>query len=52
MEINIFRQLPAKHRMFYTWENPAGPRKLLFDTGKKNDAIEHELIKDDTGSFT
>lgn len=30
--------------MFYTWENPAGPRKLMWE-GDNNKEIEDDLRK-------
>lgn len=36
--------------MLYTWENPAGPRILIFE-GHKRKEIENDLRKDGIGDF-
>ncbi|CAH2105534.1 unnamed protein product [Euphydryas editha] len=36
--------------MLYTWENPAGPRILIFEAHKKKE-IENDLRKDGIGDF-
>ncbi|KAK2581118.1 hypothetical protein KPH14_007937 [Odynerus spinipes] len=47
--INI-RSIQSFNRMFYTWENPAGPRKLMWEDGNKKE-IEDDLRKDTLGAF-
>ncbi|XP_053594598.1 intermembrane lipid transfer protein Vps13 isoform X2 [Microplitis demolitor] len=45
------RSLQSFNRMFYTWENPSGPRKLLWEDNNKKE-IENDLRKDNLGAFT
>ncbi|XP_074114843.1 vacuolar protein sorting 13C isoform X2 [Cotesia typhae] len=45
------RSLQSLNRMFYTWENPSGPRKLLWEDNSKKE-IENDLRKDNLGAFT
>ncbi|KAI4489144.1 hypothetical protein M0804_004642 [Polistes exclamans] len=47
--INI-RFIQSFNRMFYTWENPAGPRKLMWKDSNKKE-IEDDLRKDTLGAF-
>ncbi|XP_034830205.1 intermembrane lipid transfer protein Vps13 isoform X2 [Maniola hyperantus] len=47
--VNV-RKLPSMNQMLYTWENPAGPRILLFE-GHKRKEIENDLRKDGIGDF-
>ncbi|XP_050667360.1 intermembrane lipid transfer protein Vps13 isoform X3 [Leptidea sinapis] len=47
--VNV-RNLPPMHKMLYTWENPAGPRILIFEAFRKRE-IENDLRKDDIGDF-
>ncbi|CAL7938935.1 unnamed protein product [Xylocopa violacea] len=44
------RSVQSYNRMFYTWENPAGPRKLVWEDSNKKE-IEDTLRKDTLGSF-
>ncbi|XP_017891074.1 vacuolar protein sorting-associated protein 13 isoform X2 [Ceratina calcarata] len=44
------RSVQSYNRMFYTWENPAGPRKVVWETSHKKE-IEDTLRKDTLGSF-
>ncbi|XP_047359322.1 vacuolar protein sorting-associated protein 13 isoform X3 [Vespa velutina] len=47
--INI-KTIASFNKMFYTWENPAGPRKLMWE-GDNNKEIEDDLRKDTLGAF-
>ncbi|CAK1546186.1 unnamed protein product [Leptosia nina] len=47
--VNV-RKIPSMHRMLYTWDNPAGPRILIFE-GHKRKEIENDLRKDGIGDF-
>ncbi|XP_043479643.1 vacuolar protein sorting-associated protein 13 isoform X2 [Leptopilina heterotoma] len=47
--INI-RSVQSFNQMFYTWENPVGPRLLLWEDGNKRE-IEDDLRKDNLGTF-
>ncbi|XP_023933797.2 intermembrane lipid transfer protein Vps13 isoform X2 [Bicyclus anynana] len=47
--VNV-RKLPSMNQMLYTWDNPAGPRILLFE-GHKRKEIENDLRKDGIGDF-
>ncbi|KAI4501433.1 hypothetical protein M0802_003310 [Mischocyttarus mexicanus] len=47
--INI-RCIQSFNRMFYTWENPAGSRKLMWEDNNKKE-IEDDLRKDTLGAF-
>lgn len=38
------------HSFMYTWENPAGPRILIFEGFKKKE-VEDDLRKDGLGDF-
>lgn len=38
------RSLPSFNQIFYTWENPAGPKKILWEDRKKKE-IEDDLKK-------
>lgn len=38
------------HRMLFTWDNPAGPRILVFEGHKKSE-IYNDLRKDGIGEF-
>lgn len=38
------------HKMLFTWDNPAGPRTLIFEGYKKKE-IENDLRKDGIGDF-
>lgn len=44
------RQLEPSHSVLYTWENPTGPRLLVWETGKKAET-EDELRKDGLGEI-
>ncbi|XP_076249315.1 vacuolar protein sorting 13C isoform X2 [Calliopsis andreniformis] len=44
------RSVQSFNRMFYTWENPAGPRKLVWEDNNKKE-IEDTLRKDTLGTF-
>ncbi|XP_068984481.1 intermembrane lipid transfer protein Vps13 isoform X1 [Bombus flavifrons] len=44
------RSVQSYNRMFYTWENPAGPRKLVWEDNNKKE-IEETLRKDTLGGF-
>ncbi|XP_024872139.1 vacuolar protein sorting-associated protein 13 isoform X2 [Temnothorax curvispinosus] len=47
--INV-RSVQSYNRMFYTWENPAGPRKLVWEDNNGKE-IEDNLRKDNLGTF-
>ncbi|KAM3967394.1 vacuolar protein sorting 13C isoform 2-T2 [Aphomia sociella] len=47
--VNV-RKLPSMNKMLYTWDNPAGPRTLIFEGHKKKE-IENDLRKDGIGEF-
>lgn len=47
---DLSRKIPAMHTMLFTWDNPAGPRVLIFE-GHKRKEIEDELRKDGIGNF-
>ncbi|XP_032688033.1 vacuolar protein sorting-associated protein 13 isoform X3 [Odontomachus brunneus] len=47
--INI-RSVQSYNRMFYTWENPAGSRKILWEDSNGKE-IEDNLRKDNLGAF-
>nr|XP_012230348.1 PREDICTED: vacuolar protein sorting-associated protein 13C isoform X2 [Linepithema humile] len=47
--INV-RSVQAYNRMFYTWENPSGPRKLVWEDSNGKE-IEDNLRKDNLGTF-
>ncbi|XP_039312283.1 vacuolar protein sorting-associated protein 13 isoform X2 [Solenopsis invicta] len=47
--INI-RSVQSNNRMFYTWENPAGPRTLVWEDNNGKE-IEDNLRKDNLGTF-
>lgn len=40
----LYRSVQSYNRMFYTWENPAGPRKLVWEDNSKKE-IEETLRK-------
>ncbi|XP_066252738.1 intermembrane lipid transfer protein Vps13 isoform X1 [Euwallacea similis] len=44
------RTIKPKTLILYTWENPSGPRKLVWEKGQKIE-IENDLRKDGCGSF-
>lgn len=44
------RKIPTMHKMLYTWDNPAGPRVLIFEGHKKKE-IENDLRQDGLGEF-
>ncbi|XP_023289292.1 vacuolar protein sorting-associated protein 13 isoform X2 [Orussus abietinus] len=44
------RAVQPYNRMFYTWENPSGPRKLVWEDNSKRE-IEDTLKKDNLGAF-
>lgn len=47
----IFRILLPHHYQLYTWENPSGPRILVWDRGFKKE-IQNDLRKDVGGEFS
>ncbi|CAH0729406.1 unnamed protein product, partial [Brenthis ino] len=47
--VNV-REIPSMNQMLYTWENPAGPRILIFE-GHKRKEIENDLRQDGIGDF-
>ncbi|XP_012537324.1 vacuolar protein sorting-associated protein 13 isoform X2 [Monomorium pharaonis] len=47
--INV-RSVQSYNRMFYTWENPAGPRKMVWEDNNGKE-IEGNLRKDNLGTF-
>ncbi|XP_014471667.1 PREDICTED: vacuolar protein sorting-associated protein 13C isoform X2 [Dinoponera quadriceps] len=47
--INV-RSVQSFNRMFYTWENPAGPRKIVWEDNNCKE-IEDNLRKDNLGAF-
>ncbi|KAH9640442.1 hypothetical protein HF086_018108 [Spodoptera exigua] len=47
--VNV-KELKSMHKMLYTWDNPAGPRVLIFESHKKRE-IENDLRKDGIGEF-
>ncbi|XP_034937793.1 vacuolar protein sorting-associated protein 13 isoform X2 [Chelonus insularis] len=44
------RSLQSFNRMFYTWENPSGPKKLIWEDNNKKE-IDNDLRKDHLGAF-
>lgn len=48
---SIFRLLEPNHSILYTWENPSGPREIVWDRGNKKEIVE-DLRKDKYGEFT
>lgn len=44
------RSVQSYNRMFYTWENPAGSRKLMWEDNNDKE-IEDNLRKDNLGTF-
>lgn len=47
------RILPRKKKMFYTWSDPAGERKLLWNDGEAGkNQIENDLKRDGIAPFT
>ncbi|KZC12683.1 Vacuolar protein sorting-associated protein 13A, partial [Dufourea novaeangliae] len=44
------RSIQSYNRMFYTWENPAGPKNIVWEDGNKKE-IEDTLRKDTLGTF-
>ncbi|XP_013171259.1 PREDICTED: vacuolar protein sorting-associated protein 13A isoform X1 [Papilio xuthus] len=47
--VNV-KKIPPMHRMLFTWDNPAGPRMLIFEGHKKTE-IYNDLRKDGIGEF-
>ncbi|XP_029176856.1 vacuolar protein sorting-associated protein 13 isoform X2 [Nylanderia fulva] len=47
--INV-RSIQSYNRMFYTWENPAGPRKIVWEDNSGKE-LEDNLRKDNLGAF-
>ncbi|XP_050562177.1 intermembrane lipid transfer protein Vps13 [Spodoptera frugiperda] len=47
--VNV-KKLKSMHKMLYTWDNPAGPRVLIFESHKKKE-VENDLRKDGIGEF-
>ncbi|XP_068631393.1 intermembrane lipid transfer protein Vps13 isoform X2 [Battus philenor] len=47
--VNV-KKIPPMNRMLFTWDNPAGPRVLIFEGHKKRE-IENDLRKDGIGEF-
>ncbi|XP_063824261.1 intermembrane lipid transfer protein Vps13 isoform X2 [Ostrinia nubilalis] len=47
--VNV-KKLESMHKMLFTWDNPAGPRSLIFEGYKKKE-IENDLRKDGIGDF-
>lgn len=39
------------HKLLYTWENPSGPRVLVWDIGRKRELFD-DLRKDGVGEFS
>lgn len=48
---SLYRKLYPGHKFFYTWENPSGPRVLVWEIGNKKE-LEDDLRKDDVGEFS
>lgn len=46
----ISRKLPAKHHSLYTWDNPSGPRVLVWESGVKKE-LHNDLRKDGVGEY-
>ncbi|KRT85331.1 hypothetical protein AMK59_1583, partial [Oryctes borbonicus] len=44
------RKLDPEHKFFYTWENPAGVRVLVWEGGYRKE-IEDDLRKDGSGEY-
>ncbi|XP_076225482.1 vacuolar protein sorting 13C isoform X3 [Nomia melanderi] len=44
------RSVQSYNRMFYTWENPSGPKRLVWEDNNKKE-IEDTLRKDTLGAF-
>ncbi|CAK1598970.1 unnamed protein product [Parnassius mnemosyne] len=47
--VNV-KKIQPMHQMLFTWDNPAGPRILIFEGHKKKE-IENDLRKDGIGEF-
>ncbi|KAF5289221.1 hypothetical protein FQR65_LT00109 [Abscondita terminalis] len=45
------RRLEPGNKILYTWENPSGPRVLVWDVGHKKE-LEDDLRKDGVGEFS
>lgn len=50
LSILFNRKLDPGHKFFYTWENPAGVRVLVWEAGNKKE-IEDDLRKDGSGDY-
>lgn len=48
--VNV-KRLAKKHQLLHAWENPTGPRLLIWETGKKKELCD-ELRKDGLGEFS
>lgn len=48
--VNV-KRLAKKHQLLHAWENPTGPRLLIWETGKKKEICD-ELRKDGLGEFS
>lgn len=44
------RQLPSNNCVLYTWDNPSGPRLLVWEGGNKKE-FHNDLRKDDVGEY-
>ncbi|XP_018574731.1 vacuolar protein sorting-associated protein 13 isoform X2 [Anoplophora glabripennis] len=45
------RILGSKHSLLYTWENPSGPRLIVWDKGNNKELVE-DLRKDACGEYS
>ncbi|KAK9871302.1 hypothetical protein WA026_011571 [Henosepilachna vigintioctopunctata] len=43
-------KLKSMHTMLFTWDNPSGPRVLVWEGGYKSE-LENDLRKDDNGDY-
>lgn len=47
----ISSKVKSRNSMLYTWENPSGPRILVWEGGNKAE-LENDLRKDEVGEYT
>ncbi|CAH0407407.1 unnamed protein product [Chilo suppressalis] len=47
--VNV-KKIPPMNKMLFTWDNPAGPRVLIFESHKRKE-IENDLRQDGIGEF-
>ncbi|CAG9795097.1 unnamed protein product [Diatraea saccharalis] len=47
--VNV-KKIPSMNKMLFTWDNPAGPRVLIFESHKRKE-VENDLRQDGIGEF-